>query len=324
MRIARGAREFIAFCAAVLFLCFGGDAKAQSCNFTIDNIDFGQIDLTLGNRFRTTGNLNITCTGIPGQRVRICPNIGDGTGGGAASGDPRFMLRGADQLQFNLFRNGAYTTVWGSFFWGKPPRPPQPRVRLNAAGVGSRTRRMRYEIYAGQTTLPAGTYSTSFAGGHTLISYAYNSVGNCAAIGAMNGVQVPFTVQATNTGSCTVSATTLDFGNQGVLDASVDATNTIDIVCTQDAAYTIGLDGGLSGATDPELRKMTRATEEITYAIYSDSARTAPWGDTIGTNTVSGVGNGSTQSYTGYGRVPAQTTPSPGDYTDTIVVTVTY
>ena len=242
----------------------------------------------------------------------------------SASGDPRYMLKGANQLQFNLFRNGAYTNVWGSHFWGKPPTPPQPRVTLNGAGTGTRTRRMRYEIFAGQSTLPAGTYSTSFAGGHTLVAYAYNSVGNCAAIGATNGVQVPFTVQATNTGSCTVSASTLNFGSQGVLDANVDAANTIDIVCTQDAAYTIGLDGGLSGASDPELRKMTKASEEITYGIYSDAGRSTPWGDSVGTNTVSGIGNGLTQSYTGYGRVPPQTSPSPGDYTDTIVVTVTY
>ncbi|MCE3520182.1 spore coat protein U domain-containing protein, partial [Escherichia coli] len=35
-------------------------------------------------------------------------------------------------------------------------------------------------------------------------------------------------------------------------------------------------------------------------------------------------GSGAAQPYTVYGRVPVQTTPAPGTYTDTITVTVTY
>jgi spore coat protein U-like protein len=48
------------------------------------------------------------------------------------------------------------------------------------------------------------------------------------------------------------------------------------------------------------------------------------WGSTVGTNTESGTGTGSTQSLTVYGRVASQTTPNPGTYSDTIVVTVAY
>jgi spore coat protein U-like protein len=39
---------------------------------------------------------------------------------------------------------------------------------------------------------------------------------------------------------------------------------------------------------------------------------------------VSGTGNGAGQTITIFGRVPAQTTPAPGTYTDTVTVTVTY
>jgi spore coat protein U-like protein len=39
---------------------------------------------------------------------------------------------------------------------------------------------------------------------------------------------------------------------------------------------------------------------------------------------VSATGNGADQTFTIYGRVPAQTTPAPGTYTDTVTVTVTY
>ena len=69
---------------------------------------------------------------------------------------------------------------------------------------------------------------------------------------------------------------------------------------------------------------MTRGSATVTYSLYSDSGRTTVWGNTVGTNTVAGVGNGASQSYTVYGRVPAQTTPAAATYTDTITVTVTY
>ncbi|WP_280527698.1 spore coat protein U domain-containing protein [Ciceribacter thiooxidans] len=39
---------------------------------------------------------------------------------------------------------------------------------------------------------------------------------------------------------------------------------------------------------------------------------------------MTGTGTGLTENVSVYGRVPAQSTPAPGTYTDTIVVTVTY
>ena len=51
---------------------------------------------------------------------------------------------------------------------------------------------------------------------------------------------------------------------------------------------------------------------------------TVVWGNTVGTDTVAGTGNGASQAYTIRGRVPIQTTPAPGAYADTVTVTVTY
>ena len=71
-------------------------------------------------------------------------------------------------------------------------------------------------------------------------------------------------------------------------------------------------------------RKMTSGANTINYSLYQNSSRTTVWGNTVGTNTVSGTGSGLGQALTVYGRVPPQTTPAPGTYTDTIVATVTY
>jgi spore coat protein U-like protein len=58
--------------------------------------------------------------------------------------------------------------------------------------------------------------------------------------------------------------------------------------------------------------------------LYSNAGRTTVWGNTVGTDTVAGTGTGATQSLTVYGRVPVQSTPGAGTYTDTVITTVTY
>jgi spore coat protein U-like protein len=134
-----------------------------------------------------------------------------------------------------------------------------------------------------------------------------------------------FTVQITITASCViVSASTLNFGSQGVLSANVDQTSTIQVQCTNTTPYNIGLDAGTGSGATVAARKMTNGGATVTYTLYSDSGRSTVWGNTVGTNTVAATGNGASQSYTVYGRVAPQTTPAPATYTDTITVTVTY
>ena len=134
-----------------------------------------------------------------------------------------------------------------------------------------------------------------------------------------------FTVQVTVTASCIISsASTLNFGSQGVLSANVDQTSTIQVQCNNGTPYNIGIDAGAGTGATVTTRKMTNAANTIDYALYRDAARTLIWGNTVGTNTVSSTGNGAAQSHTVYGRVPAQTTPAAATYTDTVTVTVTY
>ena len=133
------------------------------------------------------------------------------------------------------------------------------------------------------------------------------------------------TVQMTITATCTVnSASTLNFGTQGVLAANVDQTSTVQVTCTNTTPYNVGLNAGTGSGATVAIRKLTSGANTVNYTLYSNSGRTTVWGNTIGTDTVAATGNGAAQNYTVYGRIPAQTTPAPGSYTDTITVTVTY
>ena len=134
-----------------------------------------------------------------------------------------------------------------------------------------------------------------------------------------------FTVSVTLAATCTInSASALNFGNQGILSANIDQTSTIQVTCTNTTPYNIGLDAGTGTGATVATRKLTSGGATVNYMLYSDTGRTTVWGTTIGTDTVAATGNGTGQNYTVYGRIPSQTTPAPGTYSDTITVTVTY
>ena len=134
-----------------------------------------------------------------------------------------------------------------------------------------------------------------------------------------------FTVQVTITATCLInSASTLSFGTQGVLSTNADQTSTLQVTCTNSTPYNIGLNAGTGTGATVATRKLTSGGNTVNYTLYSDSGRSVVWGNTINTNTVGGSGNGASQSYQIYGRVPPQTTPASGSYSDTITVTVTY
>jgi len=153
-----------------------------------------------------------------------------------------------------------------------------------------------------------------------MVTFGLASTGSFAAT-VTNTMPVKITIQ----NACNISTTapsTLDFGTQGPLVANIDQTSTISVTCTTGAAFNVGLDGG--GAGSINARRMINGTNTVGYQLYSNAGRTAVWGTTIGTDTVAGNGNGTSQTLTVYGRVPPQTTPPAAVYTDTVNVTVTY
>ncbi|MBD3828781.1 MAG: spore coat U domain-containing protein [Stenotrophomonas sp.] len=150
-------------------------------------------------------------------------------------------------------------------------------------------------------------------------------LGACLMPGAAQAATATTTFQVTATvlATCQVSATPLAFGNYA--GSQTDATSTISVTCTNGTAYNVGLDAGTADGATVTTRKMTGPGGALLgYALYSDSARITNWGNTVGTDTVTGTGTGLAQTLTVYGRIPAGSMPTPGAYADTITVTVTY
>jgi spore coat protein U-like protein len=135
-----------------------------------------------------------------------------------------------------------------------------------------------------------------------------------------------FAVRITITTECKlVSASDLEFGSHGIIDANVDSTSTISVQCTTGTPYNIGIGLGTGAGASLAARLMTGpAAATVSYNLYRDANHTNVWGTTILTDTLSGTGNGAVQPITVYGRVPPQSTPAAGAYSDTVAVTVTY
>ncbi|RRA50256.1 spore coat U domain-containing protein [Acidipila sp. EB88] len=132
-------------------------------------------------------------------------------------------------------------------------------------------------------------------------------------------------VSATVVATCSISTTSLAFGNY--TGAALPGSALLTALCSNGSTYNIGLSAGTSTNATVTTRGMfVSGTPAVVlnYALYSNSARTTNWGSTVGTDTVSGTGNGASQSLTVYGNIPAGQFIAAGSYTDSIVATITY
>lgn len=328
-RLALAFAWWLRAAAMLAGLMLAGPAMAQSCTFAVSTMNFGTVDTLSGAATTTTATFSYSCTKTgSGGTVLICPHFGSGDGGDDGAGG-RYMTSGANQMAYQLYQDPAYSTVWGSGVWPYPQRPPKITLTLGLSGLltysGSGTMTVYGRVPGSQSTVATGTYGSLLSGGHIKIEYRMDYSGSTcnATVPSSTTARPNFQINASVAANCMVNATDVDFGSKGNLTAVTDSTGNVAVKCTPGTSYSVGLNGGLTGGT-PTNRKMTKGgSEQITYGLYRDSARSTAWGTATGT-TAGGTGNGATQNITVYGRVPAQTTPSPGNYSDTVVTTVTY
>ena len=132
---------------------------------------------------------------------------------------------------------------------------------------------------------------------------------------------------------CSVSATGLRFGNFDPISTTpTSSTSQLRLSCWTTGSpelvtYTVALSSGLSG--NYGIRLMLGAGDQLAYNLYSDNAHTTVWGDgTGGSSTVSGSMKATRRrqrtDLTVYGQITPQQLIRAGNYSDSIVVTVTY
>jgi spore coat protein U-like protein len=122
--------------------------------------------------------------------------------------------------------------------------------------------------------------------------------------------------------SCSVSAPTMNFGNYTGALVAPGATP-LSVQCPLFTAYTVSLNAGTGAGATTTTRKMTGpGSSTLSYQLFQNSSRTTNWGNTVGTDTVSGTGGLFAQTLNIYPQLPAGQNNAPGTYTDTITVSV--
>lgn len=121
--------------------------------------------------------------------------------------------------------------------------------------------------------------------------------------------------------ACVVSAVSINFGSYDpFFQQSLDSTGSIYVSCDAATAYSIALSPGRGAYTS---RAMANGSHELHYNLYTGVAHATVWGDgTVGTATV--AASGMSDEHTVYGSIPAGQNVFSGNYSDTIVVTLTF
>ena len=121
---------------------------------------------------------------------------------------------------------------------------------------------------------------------------------------------------------CRITANDLDFGTQSTPLAQTDSNTFIDVRCTNESPFSVGLNDGLHASGGS--RRMSDGSNFVSYGLFQDAARSVDWDNTTNRKNDVGLGTGTSIMMTVYGRIPAAPLAIPGDYTDTITVDVQF
>jgi len=323
--VARAAR-LAALLLLSLWLMAPGAARADACTAAMTDVVFSNVNPIAGADAYASGTLTVTCTFQDLSPNALLPTAAICVSLGGAGGSARTMSNGSATLPFNLYLDNTYSAA---AIWGSAASPGTAQIKdsgIAVLGVGSFSK--SYQVYgkiaggaiSGVSASGTGTYTADFSGRGT-IQYAFSGliVPSCTAGGSST---FSFQARATVVNDCTITVGQLAFGTSTVLNAAVRANTSMNVVCTAGKAYQISLNAGNNASGGVRRMKNAATGEMVSYQI-SGSYDGSPWGDGSGSGVqLGGTGSGGAQAITVYGRVSPQTTPSPGDYKDTVTATL--
>lgn len=296
-----------------------------SCTASMSPLNFGNVDPVSNIGLTATGNLSYTCTNTSSstQSTTVCFSIGDPHG---AYYTNRWLTNGNNKLYFQMYQDAAHTTVWGTVYGGASTPPYTVVVSVPAKGSVSNSVPL-YGAIGNSQNVVAGTYSAAYTAGDTQIE-----LGSACSDANPATSSFTFNVSAVTPKACTVTAgPTLQLGSAGGVDAgstNASGSNVIQVSCTKNAAYNVGLqpsNGNTSGAG--VMRGTGSNTDTVPYQLRQTSLTGTVWGNNVTAsstgNGVAGTGNGNAQSITVYAVAPT-TDFRPDTYSDTVTIYVYY
>lgn len=182
------------------------------------------------------------------------------------------------------------------------------------------------KIMPGQSNLSAGNY---FDYDETPVQITYASASSEQSLPSCSGLSgqtILDTIGATATvkDGCTIlNADDMDFGSKSPSEDNqlqASSTATITVQCPAGTSYLVSLGHGLHA--EGNARSLCHNDECVSYNLYQDAAHTEEWSESEPLKQSSS--DGQAQNLVVYGEIPPQQWPSAGNYSDTVLIKVTY
>lgn len=279
-------------------------------------------------------SMTFTCSAQQPGYIRYCvfvPPVPD-TAGGIA---PRYMRSWIGDLMFDIYSDLGRTAIIGDAPAGSGGFPVYTGTLAVGGGWNDGKMAVDIPLYgrvpAGQTIpLLYGATSLDYLGqtSNGKLVWSYSTAGfppTCNAGPEKNEMGFFFGAGARVLNTCRITlASDLNFGSVGSLSAEKPGTSTITVRCPAGTSWWLGLDNG-ANASGSTRRMAGPGGRFVTYELYKDSDHKERWGN-VGDDRAKGAGAGeaSPKSLTVYGLVPAQASAPAGNYSDTVIVTLTY
>ena len=116
---------------------------------------------------------------------------------------------------------------------------------------------------------------------------------------------------------CTAKAMALNFGSyhyENLMRKFI-----VTVTCTADTSYYVGIEN-----YGPLFMTRNGGNSTLSYSLYQDANRSLPLGDTIGQNTISGIGNGSPQTVIIFASIKGNQAAKAGRYQDKINIVLSF
>ena len=326
------------FAPLFLLLCLllSGQARADTCTVTATDLTFPSVSsISTGDAYAQQ-TFTVVCTWdvLPlYSSVNVCLSLGAGSNSGTSVTPLRTLGNGAKRVNYNLYSDATYTPakIWGG--WGGTSTPPAITFSMTKiVGQGSLTQVVTvYGKLSTDSTLAALDlgpdnllFTSDFGAASAQMQYNFVLAG---LLGCATGPTVPvaFQVKANIINDCTIGVGNMAFPNANLLSGALRSQSILSMTCSKSTAYRVSFSSGTNGASMTARQMKNTSTPELVTYQLSNTLDGASLGDgTGGTTTISDTGNGALQSRTIYGLVPSQSTPSPGDYKDTVTATVAF
>lgn len=310
-------------CLTLAALLIGGGVANAGCTTSSASLTFAQSSsyaVQGGAAPQVSGAAGINCTGalisvLGGSYARATTTSANGFALKTAGGDSIPYQLSADSGGTVVFTQGGTVDYLNASL-------------LTLLGIGS-LNGFNPPIYArltGTPNIPAGVYTD------TVTVYWDYKVCNGIQIGPVcvlyetGQVSRTLTITLVVEKDCRISAPDIAFGSAAMVSQFASVSQAVLVDCTKNAAYNVAFSTGLSGAARPWRAMSNGSGDLLQYNIYRTDGITI-WDET---NPLASVlaGTGSTtpsqlQSYVAKIN-PAQTTPPPGAYTDTVSVVISF